>query len=133
MALMMAGFCPDYFEAIASFVPITDLNRWSQQNEHYSRHILACCHKDAAEMIKRSPISYVNEIARANVKIFHGKYDQAVPVSQSLTFFNTMMEKRPHARVFLDVFDGGHETDEHEALYWLISQYSGVEHASVSS
>ena len=78
MALMMAGFCPDCFAAIAAFVPITDLEKWAEENAHYRPHILACCSEDEAEMAKRSPMSYIDNIARANVKIFHGKYDPVV-------------------------------------------------------
>ena len=46
-----------------------------------------------------------------------------MPVTHSIDLFNRIMAEYPESRVFLDVFDGGHETDEHEALYWLISQY----------
>ena len=123
MALMMAGCCPEYFEAIAAFVPITDLKKWAGQNASYRPHILACCGGDEEEMFRRSPISRIDRIARANVKIFHGKYDRSVPVTHSIDLFNRIMAEYPESRVFLDVFDGGHETDEHEALYWLISQY----------
>ena len=122
MALMMAGYCPDYFEAIAAFVPIADLKKWAGQNASYRPHILACCGGDEAEMARRSPVSHVDQIARANVKIFHGKYDPSVPYTQSVELFNMLMEKHPQSRVYLDIFDGGHETDERQALYWLLSQ-----------
>ena len=123
MALMMAGYCPEYFEAIASFVPITDLKKWAGQNAHYTPHILACCNDDEAEMAKRSPISYVDEIARANVKIFHGKYDPSVPFTHSVELFNAVIAKYPRSKVYLDIFDGGHEFDMHQAIYWFMSQY----------
>jgi len=123
MALMMAGYCPEYFEAIAAFVPITDLKKWAGQNAAYRPHILACCGNDEAEMARRSPVFHIDRIAQANVKIFHGKYDPSVPVTQSVELFNMLMEKYPRSRVYLDIFDGGHETDEHKALYWLLSQH----------
>lgn len=123
MALMMAGFCPEYFKAIASFVPITDLNAWNEQNEKYSPHILACCSNDTEEMRKRSPMSYIDTIAKANVKIFHGKYDPIVPYTHSLNIYNKIFEKYPNCQVYLDIFDGGHELDKEAAMYWILSQY----------
>ena len=38
-----------------------------------------------------------------------GKDDPVVPVSHSIDFFNEMQTKYPTAKVFLDVFDGGHQ------------------------
>ena len=123
MALMMAGFCPEIFKAIASFVPITNLEKWNSQNPKYSQHILACCSNDKKEMAKRSPISYLDTIAKANVKIFHGKYDPVVPYTQSYELFNEIFEKYPKSRVYLDIFDGGHEIDKAAAMYWFMAQY----------
>ena len=122
MALMMSGFCPEYFRAIASFVPITDLKAWSEENANYCEHILACCNNDEKEMAKRSPINCIDTIAKANVKIFHGKYDPVVPVTHSLRLFEKIFQKYPLARVYLDVFDGGHENDMEAAMYWFLSQ-----------
>ncbi len=123
MALMMAGNCPEYFEAIAAFVPITDLEKWADENAVYRRHVCACCSNDPIEMAKRSPMSYIDGIARANVKIFHGKYDPTVPVGHSIRLFTEIMLKYPQNHVYLDVFDGGHETDELLALHWIRTQY----------
>ena len=123
MALMMAGYCPRYFKAIASFVPITDLQKWAEQNPNYRPHVLACCNGNEDEMAKRSPASYVDAIATANVKIFHGKYDSSVPFTHSLQLFNAVAEKHPRARVFLEIFDGGHEALLHRAEEWFVSQY----------
>lgn len=124
MALMMCAFYPELFRAVGSYVPITDLEKWTQQNAGYRQHVLACCSDSIEEMKRRSPISYVDEIARANLKIFHGKYDSVVPVSHSLELYARIFEKYPTSRVFLDIFDGGHEIDMHTAMYWLMSQYS---------
>lgn len=132
MSLMMAGFCPEYFKVIGAYVPITDLEKWTRQNPGYSVHVLACCREDVHEMKKRSPISYIDTIAKANLKIFHGKFDSVVPVSQSLQLYGEIMEKHPDARVFLDVFDGGHEIDMEAAMYWILSQYKGTTKTQVT-
>ena len=131
MALLMAGKCPEYFKAIGAFVPITDLTRWAQESKEYAPHILACCDTED-EMLKRSPISYVDTIAKANLKIFHGKTDPVVPVSHSIRLFNTIAEKHPTARVYLDIFDGGHEIDMQTATYWILSQYNPTEKTLVT-
>ena len=132
MAMLMAGFCPEQFKAVGAFVPITDLTAWARENDGYREHVLACCGEDEAEMLRRSPISYLDQIARANLKIFHGKYDPVVPVSHSLNFYSRMMEKYPQSRVFLDIFDGGHEIDMEVAMYWILSQYTGTKTALVT-
>ncbi|MBR2635225.1 MAG: prolyl oligopeptidase family serine peptidase [Clostridia bacterium] len=123
MALLMAGKCPEYFKAIGAFVPITDLNAWYDVCGSYQKHIAACCEDSREEMAKRSPITYLDTIAKANVKIFHGKFDPVVPVGQSISFFQEMMAKYPRSTVYLDIFDGGHHLDMRQAAYWILSQY----------
>ncbi len=106
MAMMMAAFYPKLFKAIGAFVPISDLSAWAHQNDYYRKHILACCEGNILEMKKRSPISYIDEIAKTNLKIFHGKYDNIVPVTQSYSFYTELTKKYPNASVYLDIFDG---------------------------
>ena len=101
-------------------------------NPHCTDHILACYSSSREEMLRRSPISYLDEIARANLKLFHGKYDPTVPVSHSIDFFNRMMERHPSARTYLDIFDGGHEIDMDAAMYWLLSQYQKTDRRAVT-
>ena len=123
MAELMAGYCPEYFKAIAAFVGISNLNDWVGENPNYTKHILACCSGSADEMAKRSPVSYIDTIAKANIKIFHGKYDPSVPVTHSIKLFNMIQEKHPTSKVYLDIFDGGHTNDWKQAMYWSMSQY----------
>ncbi len=123
MSLLMAGMCPEYFKAIGAYVPITDLEKWTHQNERYSKHVYDCCNNDIEEMRKRSPMTYVDNIAKANLKIFHGKFDKVVPMSHSMELYQTILAKYPDARVFLDIFDGGHQIDMETAFYWILSQY----------
>jgi len=74
-------------------------------------------------MKKRSPINWVDNIAKANLKIFHGKFDTCVPFSHSVELYEEISKKYPDARVVLDIFDGAHEIDMEAAMYWIISQY----------
>ena len=128
----MAGFCPEYFKAIGAYVPITNLVDWVKENQNYASHVLECCAHNIDEMLKRSPISYLDNIAKANLKIFHGKKDPIVPVSHSIKLYNALMEKYPDASVYLDIFDGGHEIDMQTAMYWIMSQYKTIEKTQVT-
>ena len=121
MALMVAANAPELFRAVASYVPITDLAAWCEENPNYRPHVEACCGR-REEMLLRSPISYVDSLSRANLKIFHGKFDNVVPMEQSLRLYQSIMAMAPRSRVFLDIFDGGHEIDMKAAMYWLLSQ-----------
>ena len=132
MALMMAGFCPTVFTAVGAYVPITDLAKWTKQKESYAPHVFACCSDSEEEMAKRSPMTYIDTIAQANVKIFHGKYDPVVPVSQSVELYEAVTAKYPRSRVFLDVFDGGHQIDMEQAMYWLLSQYKKTKKTEIT-
>ena len=87
---------------------------------------MACCSNDSNEMKEMSPILYIENIAKKNLKIFHGKFDPVVPVSQSLELYEEIISKYPNTHVFLDVFDGSYEIDMETAFYLLISQYNGT-------
>jgi len=132
MALMTAAAAPKLFCAVGAYVPITDLSRWAQENGGYRKHVLACCSDSEEEMLKRSPVTYIDRIAQANVKLFHGKFDPVVPVGHSIDFFREVLARYPKANVFLDVFDGGHEIDMQQAMYWLVSQYNKKEAVQVT-
>jgi len=128
MAMLMAGFIPEYFRAVAPFVPISDIGMWLFQSpEGYHKHILACTAGDRDEMYDRSPLKYIDTIAKANIKIFHGKRDNVVPVTQSIGFYNLMMQKHPDAKCYLDIFDGGHQFSANLCKEWIRSQYKATE------
>lgn len=120
MALLTAAFWPAQFRAVGAVVPITDLNCWVQESNDYRPHILACC---GEELAARSPMTYADSIAKANLKIFHGKFDPVVPVHHSVDLYTQIQKIDPSARVFLDIFDGGHEIDMETAMHWLLTQY----------
>ena len=132
MALLMAGFIPDYFRAISAFVPITDLAKWHEQNPNYAPHIDYCTGADPEELALRSPMSYLEVAKNANLKIFHGKYDSCVPVSQSIEFYTEISTKYPTSRVFLDIFDGGHQFSLPLFKNWVLSQYKKPETTEIT-
>lgn len=127
MALMVTAKNPELFLAVGSFVPITDLLGWHEYSKGYAPHIEACLggepnEENIADYKARSPISYVDELSRANLKIFHGKFDSTVPFTHSTSLYNLICEKHPKSRVYLDIFDGGHEMNMETAFRWLLSQ-----------
>ncbi len=123
MAMLMAGYAPTRFAAIAAVVPISDLTLWKDENPDYRDHILACAAGNEGELRRRSPISYIDEIAKSNLKIFHGKWDNSVPVTQSIHFYNEMLARHPEATVYLDIFNGGHEMKLDAVLSFITTEY----------
>lgn len=127
MALLAAAKNPKLFLAVGSFVPITDMAAWhAYQSDYYVPHIEACLGgkpDEIPEIYKeRSPIFYINALAKANLKIFHGKFDPVVPFWHSMNLYNRICEKYPESRVYLDIFDGKHEIDMDSAFTWFFSQ-----------
>ena len=132
MAMMMAGFCPEYFRAIAAFAPISDLARWKNEAPTYAPHVEYCCGNNEEELLNRSPIKYIDAIANANVKIFHGKIDEIVPFEQSLDFFSEMQKRHPKARLYLDIFNGGHQFELGLCRHWILSQYRPPQNSNIT-
>ena len=123
MALLMAGYAPERFKAIAAVASITDLAAWVTQSEGYGRHVIACTGGDENEMRLRSPMNYIDKIAEANLKIYHGKWDPVVPVSHSVNLYNELSARHPEAKVYLDLFDGGHALCSDAVEIFILSQY----------
>ena len=132
MALLMAAEAPLLWRAVASFVPITDLAQWEKENANYARGIRACCGGDEAEYQARSPISYVDEIAKANVKIFTGKWDASVPSHHGLDLYQKIFSSHPEAHVYFDMFDGIHEMLLDEAERFFLAQTQKAVHTTVT-
>ena len=132
MSLMMAGNYTERFLAIGAFVPISDLAAWTEEAPGYAKHVKFCTDDSTEEMLRRSPVSYLEGLSRANLKIFHGKYDGCVPVTQSIKLYNKLMAEYPRCRVFLDVFDGGHQLDMSTAAYWFSTQLGKVKLTDVT-
>lgn len=132
MSLMMAGEWPELFRAVTAFVPITDLELWREQSASYRKHLDEIAKGGGESLRERSPISYIDNIARANVKVFAGRYDNVVPFTQTLDFYSTVLKKHPEARIFVDIFDGGHEYSEALADEWITSQLGNNKNIEVT-
>ena len=132
MALLCGAKDPKAFKAIGAFVPVCDLERWTKESAGYAPHVRACCNDSVEEMKKRSPSAYAKELSQANLKIFHGKFDNVVSYKQSFDLYQEIIKIAPTSRVFLDIFDGGHQIDMETAFCWFLSQYKEKELTTVT-
>lgn len=128
MSLMMAAAAPQLWTAVSSWCPITDLAKWRLQNPNYRQHIEACCggvpedsEEVAQQYAKRSPMSHVAQIAQATVYIHHGKNDPSVPASHTFELYQNIFLNYPDAKVYGEIFPGGHDFYPERAVQWFES------------
>lgn len=117
MALMMAGYAPKRWTAVCAWCPATDFRDkgiWAnfthvgRRPVDFRAHLKACCGKG---IVSRAPVGHIDSIAQATVYIFHGNKDIALPFrTQSLAFYNQLIERHPEAECYLTIFNGGHES-----------------------
>ncbi len=138
MTLMTASNSPKLFAAAAAFCPITDIAQWYREKKalsaKYADDIYACClnklpEEAPDEYALRSPVSYIDGLSKANVKIYHGKFDKSVPYTHSTAIYNMVMNKYPNSRTFLEIFDGGHDALFNRAVIWFKEQSKGITEA----
>lgn len=125
MALMMAAYAPKVWKAVSAWCPITDLAAWHEQNANYAPNIAACCggKPGTSEEVdrqyrERSPLSYAEQIAKANVFVHHGRFDHGVPYSHTCELIERVEELQPE-NFFYEIFRGGHELYSDAAFDWL--------------
>lgn len=136
MALAMAGYRPDLWRMVSAWCPITDLVAWHGQNPGYVPGIEACCggkpHEVPAEYQQRSPLSHIETISRATVFIYHGKWDKSVPFTHSLNLYQSVIAFKPDAKVYLSIFDGGHELLYAEAFASFVKALNAAEASRIT-
>ncbi len=116
-AMMLAAYRPELWRTVAAFCGIADLAAWHREcgpGSGYARAMEACCGgpptgEAREEYTRRSPIHHAASAARARLTIFHGKWDRSVPFTHAVRMFDAVNAIDPQSRVFLRVFDGGHE------------------------
>lgn len=126
-ALLATAYKPELWNTVISYVPIVDLRKWhaycKTRGLEFYKDIEACigqCTPDNHIYEERSPISYLDRISKVNrLKIFAGKFDTIVDISQSLDFFNEMQLKHPTANIFLEIFEGGHFVNYDSVINYL--------------
>ena len=126
MALLAAETAPRLFRAVEVWCAVSDLVKWHEFQPHcqsdYSPHIEACFGgvpaERMAEYIKRSPARHVELLKDLPVSIHHGRHDPVVPFAHSVELAKKL-EAAGNDRVYLDVFDGGHEQLPHHSFEWF--------------
>jgi len=125
MSLLVAASSPALWSGVSSWVPITDLSAWYEQNPDYSRHIAACCggapgfSEDVdREYRERSPITMVEALSKVNLSLHHGRYDPVVSYSHSWKLAQEL-ERLGARQFFFDIFDGGHDIRYDTAFRWF--------------
>jgi predicted esterase len=103
-ALVTAGKHPDIWAGVVAWVPVFNLVDWykfSQNYPHrdYNRHIVTACGgvplpgtAAAAECLRRSPSSYLQNAKGIPVFLAHGTIDVLVPPDHSVRAFNMLVD-----------------------------------------
>ncbi len=128
MTMLMCAKYPDLFSAAAAWVAVTDLREWWELGNTYRPHIEAVCGGapgDSAqvdfEYLRRSPRTFMTNLAHTRVLLAHGDRDFTIPVEQAWRSFRVLGDLPAHHTIF-QVFSGGHEADHEAAFAWLSSQ-----------
>ncbi len=129
MTLMMSAYRPEMWRGASSWCPITDIALWWHKHHDsrndYRQHMEACCggapgesHEVDYEYSKRSPISYLTRLAKANLSVHHGRYDKSVPCIHTINLAVALNALQPE-NFFFEIFDGGHEDNPTRAFMWF--------------
>ncbi len=125
MTMLMAGKYPDLWAAAAAFVPVTDLREWWEEQNGYAKHVEAVTGGKPGdgpavdfEYLRRSPRTFMTNLAHVPLLLAHGDRDATIPVEQTWRTFRVLAGV-PRHRTTLHVFSGGHTADHDFALDWL--------------
>ena len=134
MALLVAAKSPTFWTGVSSWVPITDLVAWYQENPDYAPHIAAFCGgvQGAAVDVdrqyrQRSPLNFVQELVGVPLSVHHGRFDPVVPYRHSWRLAQAL-EEAGAKNFFFEIFPGGHEIKYREAFAW----FDGLVRAAVN-
>lgn len=97
-ALLMAGRHPEIWAAVSAWNGISDLKKWWVFNKEYAEQIEAAVggrpdssETAAAECLKRSPLTYLQNAGSVKLDINAGIEDETVPFIQSLLAYNQVV------------------------------------------
>lgn len=133
MSMLMAGYYPDKFSAVSSWVGISDLEKWHATTKlkpataRYAKEIEACIGglpgaSDAVqeELRKRSPVHHLAKAVRVPLDINTGVRDGhigSVPVSQSIEAFNVILRANGKPEIPLDEIEKWNAAGAEEKVY----------------
>ncbi len=133
MTMLMAGKWPDLWAAAAAWVPVTSCRDWWERQTGYSKDVEAITGGrpgDSPEVdfeyVRRSPRTFMTNMAHVPVLLGHGDRDPTIPVEQSWRTFRALASLPAHNTLFY-VFSGGHMGLQTLGLDWC------VEHAGTAA
>ena len=126
MSLLAGETAPELFRAIEIWCPVSDLILWYEYlveaKLHYVPHLEACLGGSPAQQpdkyAERSPARHTQLLKGMPVSIHHGRYDHIVPYRHSIALAQQLVANG-NDRVFLDIFDGGHEQKPAHSFEWF--------------
>ncbi len=124
MTLLMVGKYPDLWSAAAAWCPVTDLREWWAETSGYAPHIQAVCGGKPGESpevdfeyARRSPRTFMTNLAHVPVLLAHGDGDRVIPVEQTWRTFRVLGNLPTH-NTLLHVFSAGHSGRHGFGLDW---------------
>lgn len=128
MTLLMAGKHPDLWTAVAAWCPVTDFRDWWALDTGYSRNIEAVTggsFGDSPEVdfeyTRRSPRTFMTNLAHLPVLFGHGDGDPVIPVDQSWATYRELKRVPAHRTVFYS-WGAGHTGLQGFGLDWCVEQ-----------
>lgn len=126
MALLAAEAAPELFRAVEVWCPVSDLILWhrymTETGQGYLRHIEACTggspEARREEYLSRSPARHPERLAGVTVSLHHGRHDKVVPFRHTVALAEKL-EAVGNERIYLDIFDGGHEQIPPHSFEWF--------------
>jgi dipeptidyl aminopeptidase/acylaminoacyl peptidase len=128
MSLMISAYKPEMWRGVSSWCPITDVALWHKYygaGKGYAPHMEACCGGAPGESpevdyeySKRSPMSYLTKLAKANLSVHHGRFDKSVPCIHTINLAVALNALNPE-NFFFEIFDGGHDFEPERAFAWF--------------
>ena len=128
MSLLMACKYPEVWAGCSSWVPITSMKEWWEQQNGYAVHVEAVCGGkpgDSAEVdheyLRRSPRTFITNAINTPVRISHGQMDSCIRVQQTWDTF-CELAKLPGHQVSFFSDSHGHHANYAAGAAWLESK-----------
>lgn len=124
MTLLMVGKHPELWSAAAAWVPITCLHEWWSTRPGRRPDLVAITGGEPGdspqvdfEYARRSPRTFITNLAHVPVLLGHGDRDALIPAEQSWETFRILKDV-PRHRTLFHVFSGGHTGLQGFGLDW---------------
>lgn len=127
MSLLTAAKSPDLWAGVSAWCPVSDLRDWHAQGNSYAPHVAAVCGglpgsspEVDFEYLRRSPRTFLTNLANTPVRISHGDRDPVIWVNQTWQSYERL-RGLPH-RVEFQSWSGGHDMHHAAGMAWLAEQ-----------